>query len=206
MELHNQAAPYSTYVAVIVEHILRGERIARAEDSATAKLIQDKGHAHEAAFLRSLQDAAKSVQSIDKDKLSFEESLLETRRALAEGPDYIYQAALASGRWSGYADFLERVARPSRLGAYSYEIIDTKLKRSPDPKHVIQLALYSDLLAKEQGVVRQPTPPRRPLPHHRRDAPRQRAERGRRHREIPNLPPCLTSLRREACYGKSQSV
>jgi uncharacterized protein len=132
---------------------LRGERFIRAEDSATAKLIQDKGHAHEATFLRSLQDAGKSVRSIDKDKLSFEECLLETRRALAEGADYIYQAALADGRWSGYADFLERVARPSRLGAYSYEIIDTKLKRSPDPKHVIQLALYSDLLAKEQGVV-----------------------------------------------------
>ena len=38
---------------------------------------------------------------------------------MAEGLDYIYQAALAGGRWSGYADFLERVALPSRLGAYS---------------------------------------------------------------------------------------
>jgi uncharacterized protein len=132
---------------------LKGEPLTRAEDSATAKLIQDKGHAHEAAFLRSLQEAGKSVRSIDKDRLSFEECLLETRRALAEGPDYIYQAALAGGRWSGYADFLERVGRPSQLGGFSYEIIDTKLKRSPDPKHVIQLALYSDLLAKEQGVV-----------------------------------------------------
>ncbi len=132
---------------------LEGEPLTRAEDSATARLIQNKGHAHEAAFLRSLQDAGKSVASIDKDGLSFEASVLETRRALAEGPDYIYQAALAGGRWSGYADFLERVSRPSRLGAYSYEIIDTKLKRSPDPKHVIQLALYSDLLAEEQGVA-----------------------------------------------------
>ena len=132
---------------------LRGEPLTRAEDSATAKLIQDKGHAHEAAFFQSLEDAGNSVQSIEKDNVTFEEAHLATQRALAEGPDYIYQAALAGGRWSGYADFLERVSRPSRLGAYSYEIIDTKLKRSPDPKHVIQLALYSDLLAEEQGVA-----------------------------------------------------
>jgi predicted RecB family nuclease len=132
---------------------LRGEPLAPVEDSAGARLIQAKGHAHEAAFLQSLEDAGESVYSIDKDNLSFQEALVETSRALAEGPDYIYQAALSAGRWSGYADFLERVDRPSRLGAISYEIIDTKLKRSPDPKHVLQLALYSDLLAEAQGVV-----------------------------------------------------
>ena len=42
--------------------------------------------------------------------------------------------------------------RPSKLGDFSYEVIDTKLKRSPDPKHVLQLALYSDLLAEVQGI------------------------------------------------------
>src|SRR5262245_24215380 len=124
---------------------LKGEPLIPAEDSAGARLIQAKGHAHEAAFLQSLKDAGKSVHTIDKDNLSFEDALAETRRALAEGADYIYQAALSGGRWSGYADFLERVGRPSGLGAFSYEIIDTKLKRSPDPKHVLQLALYSDL-------------------------------------------------------------
>jgi uncharacterized protein len=132
---------------------LKGERLKAVGDSASAKLIQDKGHAHEAAFLQSLKDAGKAVASIDKDRLAFEESIAATRRALAEGADYIYQATLAGGRWSGYADFLERVGRPSRLGGFSYEIIDTKLKRSPDPKYVLQLALYSDLLAGEQGVA-----------------------------------------------------
>jgi uncharacterized protein len=132
---------------------LKGERLKAVGDSAGAKLIQDKGHVHEAAFLQSLKDAGNAVASIDKDSLSFEESLATTRRALAEGADYIYQATLARGRWSGYADFLERVGRPSRLGRFSYEIIDTKLKRSPDPKYVLQLALYSDLLAEEQGTA-----------------------------------------------------
>jgi uncharacterized protein len=132
---------------------LKGERLIAAEDSAGARLIQAKGHAHEAAFLQSLKDAGNSVHTVDKDNLSFEHALAETHRALAEGADYIYQAAFAGERWSGYADFLERVDRPSRLGGFSYEIIDTKLKRSPDPKHVLQLALYSDLLAEVQGVA-----------------------------------------------------
>jgi uncharacterized protein len=132
---------------------LKGEPLRPVEDSAGAKLIQAKGHAHEAGFLESLKSAGRSIGSIDKDRLSFDEAILATRRALAEGHDYIYQAALAGGRWSGYADFLERVGRPSRLGAFSYEIIDTKLKRSPDPKYVLQLALYSDLLAEAQGVA-----------------------------------------------------
>ncbi|RVC91642.1 TM0106 family RecB-like putative nuclease, partial [Mesorhizobium sp. M2A.F.Ca.ET.029.05.1.1] len=45
-----------------------------------------------------------------------------------------------------------KVDKPSLLGAYSYEVIDTKLKRKPDPKHILQLVLYSDLLAKAQGL------------------------------------------------------
>ncbi len=48
---------------------------------------------------------------------------------------------LSFGRAALYADFLERVARPSKLGDFSYEVVDTKLKRSPDPKHLLQLGL-----------------------------------------------------------------
>jgi predicted RecB family nuclease len=132
---------------------LNGELLTPAEDSATAKLIQAKGHKHEAAFLESLKSAGKSVITIEKDKHSSNDGLIATRRAMAAGPDYIYQAVLSSDRWTGYADFLERVNRPSKLGSFSYEIIDTKLKRSPDPKHVLQLALYSDLLAEVQGIL-----------------------------------------------------
>ncbi|MGA1369882.1 MAG: TM0106 family RecB-like putative nuclease, partial [Blastocatellia bacterium] len=72
--------------------------------------------------------------------------------ALAAGPDVVYQGALRSGNWGGWSDFLERVERPSDLGAFSYEVTDTKLKRRPSPKHVLQLVVYSDLLAKVQGV------------------------------------------------------
>lgn len=60
---------------------------------------------------------------------------------------------MLDGAWGGYSDFLERVERPSDLGGWSYEVVDTKLKRTPDPKHVLQLCLYSDLVAKVQGVA-----------------------------------------------------
>ena len=53
--------------------------------------------------------------------------------------------------WQGYADFLERIDTPSRLGDFSYEVVDTKLKRVPDPKHILQLVIYSDLLTEVQG-------------------------------------------------------
>lgn len=42
---------------------------------------------------------------------------------------------------------MERVERPSALGPFSYEVADAKLKRRPYPKHILQLVLYSDLLA-----------------------------------------------------------
>ena len=54
--------------------------------------------------------------------------------------------------WRGHADFLERVERPSDLGDWSYEVVDTKLARSVKPYFVIQLCLYSELLAAIQGV------------------------------------------------------
>lgn len=37
------------------------------------------------------------------------------------------------------------------FGDYSYEVIDTKLARQAKPAFVVQLCLYSDLLARLQG-------------------------------------------------------
>ena len=71
---------------------------------------------------------------------------------MENGADFIYQAAFKDENWHGYADFLKKVDTPSKLGNYSYEVIDTKLKRSEDPKHLVQLVIYSNLLAKMQGV------------------------------------------------------
>jgi uncharacterized protein len=42
-----------------------------------------------------------------------------TVEAMRAGADYVYQAVLFSNGWRGIADFLERVDRPSALGAWS---------------------------------------------------------------------------------------
>ena len=124
-------------------------------DGDEAELLQKQGDAHEAAFLAKLKAEGRKVAEIAKEGLALEASVAATREALATGADVIFQGAFLGGAWGGYSDFLERVETPSRLGAFSYEVVDTKLKRSPDPKHVLQLALYSDLLAEAQGVAPQ---------------------------------------------------
>ena len=71
---------------------------------------------------------------------------------MREGKDVIYQASLRDGVLIGHADFLRRVERPSNLGTYGYEVLDTKLARSARAKFVVQVAFYSMLLAKAQGT------------------------------------------------------
>ena len=56
------------------------------------------------------------------------------------GAEVIYQATFAHDGWRGRADFLIRVDEPSDLGAWSYEVWDTKLARSAKPAAVLQLA------------------------------------------------------------------
>ena len=48
---------------------------------------------------------------------------------------------------------IECVEKPSALGAWSYEVADTKLARTAKPKHVLQLCLYSQMVAREQGLM-----------------------------------------------------
>lgn len=130
---------------------MRGEGPKPREDSEDTELLQKRGDAHEAAHLADLKDAGTTIIEIDRSDLV--RDAMATRAALAEGAEVVFQGAFVSGNWGGWSDFLERVERASRLGDFSYEVTDTKLKRRPHPKHVLQLVLYSDLLAEIQGVM-----------------------------------------------------
>jgi predicted RecB family nuclease len=130
---------------------MRGDGPAPREDSEDAALLQKQGDAHEAAHLDRIGAAGREVVEIARGSL--DAAAAATRAALAKGPEVVFQGALLSGDWGGWSDFLERVERPSALGPFSYEVTDTKLKRRPHPKHVLQLALYSDLLTEIQGVA-----------------------------------------------------
>ena len=72
---------------------------------------------------------------------------------MRDGAPLIFQAQLFDGRWQGRTDFLRRIDAPSDLGDHAYEVLDTKLARQVKPAVVHQLALYSRLLARVQGVA-----------------------------------------------------
>ncbi len=132
---------------------LEGKGPAPEEDSADAALLQRHGDAHEARHLARLRAGGRSIVEIARDGVTLADAAAMTRSALQHGADVVFQGALAGPGWGGWSDFLERVERPASLGSWSYEVTDTKLKRRPHPRHVLQLALYSDLLAAVQGAL-----------------------------------------------------
>lgn len=140
------------YATVMDLRALEGSAPERAADSEDAELLQKRGDAHERAYLAELETKGE-VREIETKFATLRQAAEATQAALHEGAPTIFQGALLGENWGGYSDFLERVDRPSGLGDFSYEVVDTKLKRSPDPKHVLQLALYSDLLTEIQGVA-----------------------------------------------------
>ena len=127
--------------------------LPRTKDDDQAKLIQAKGYSHEAEFLATLRGRHASVIDIASLGGSLEQKVDNTLKAMREGYEIIFQATLTDQNLIGHADFLRRVPRPSALGDWSYEVLDTKLARSAKAKFIIQLGFYSALVAKAQGLV-----------------------------------------------------
>ena len=119
----------------------------------TIDLLRTLGQAHEQRHLREL--AEKDGLSITQIAISggnWKDAVAETVEALRQGVDAVYQATLLDAPWGGRADFLVRVNKPSALGSWSYEVVETKLARSTKATALLQLCFYSDLLARIQGV------------------------------------------------------
>jgi uncharacterized protein len=73
---------------------------------------------------------------------------------MQRGADVIVQAALAVDRWLGYADILRKVSSESPvLGAWSYEVHDTKLSRETRGGTLLQLCVYTELVGELQGLT-----------------------------------------------------
>ncbi|MCX7121747.1 MAG: TM0106 family RecB-like putative nuclease [Gammaproteobacteria bacterium] len=136
------------------------EPMKKAENSAQNKLLQEKGYQHEANYLALLKQSGLSVCEIpknDSDEKSLELKLKKraqlTIDAMQSGVDVIFQGFLYRHPWRGDADFLIKVDVPSSLGNFSYEVFDTKLSKTPEPKHILQLCFYSDLLSDIQNIA-----------------------------------------------------
>src|SRR5262245_10085644 len=123
-------------------------------ENAYAELLRRKGQEHELAFLETLRDTSRTVVEVRLGaSRDFEAGTQRTADAMRAGADYVYQAVFFSNGWRGIADFLERVDRPSSLGAWSYQVLDTKLARHPRPEHALQLSFYSLALEQIQQVA-----------------------------------------------------
>ena len=126
---------------------LRGA--AEPADDPQIALVVRKGHEHEAACLAGLKKLYGDFVEIPSGPLKAR--FAATVDAIERGVPLIYQAALTAGSWLGYADFLVRVEDDCPRWAWSYEPWDAKLARTARPEHVLQIALYGDLLGTVQG-------------------------------------------------------
>jgi uncharacterized protein len=117
------------------------------------EVLQQRGLAHERQYLQHLRDT-RGLEIVElRDVALTPEALEKTRQAMQAGAGAIAQAPLIDGRWHGRADVLLRIDRPSALGAWSYEVVDTKLARETRAGSVLQLCLYSDLVGRIQGQL-----------------------------------------------------
>ncbi len=115
----------------------------------TLDLLVELGNRHEKNYLDYLRAQGKVVIEIPK----FEDTDgMLTANAMREGVDIIVQASLIDSPWRGFADFLIRVEQASEFGDWSYEAVDTKLSQTTKAAAVIQLCLYTEILAKFQGI------------------------------------------------------
>ena len=112
--------------------------------------LRKRGEKFEAAHLKSLIKEGLKVVQIDRDDRKARERTVE---AMKSGVDIIYQARLSSGRFAGWADFLIRTDVPSKLGKYSYEVVDTKLANETRAGTMLQIVLYSEIIAEIQGMM-----------------------------------------------------
>jgi uncharacterized protein len=120
--------------------------------SPALDVLRERGLRHEEDYVIHLTDGGLSTRRIEGIEIT-PDAVAHTLDAMVGGIDVIVQGALSHGRWSGRVDVLKRVEAASAFGTWSYEVTDTKLARETKAGTVLQLCVYSDLLAEAQGTV-----------------------------------------------------
>jgi uncharacterized protein len=112
-------------------------------------VLRERGARHEQAYLEHLQAQGLrlvTIPGVAPDEAAAAQSVA----AMRAGADAIVQAALRDDGFVGRADVLLKVERASALGPWSYEVVDTKLARETKGGTILQLSLYSELVARVQ--------------------------------------------------------
>jgi uncharacterized protein len=118
-------------------------------DDPQLEALFRRGLEHERRYVESL--AARGGRLVDLSGVDHDEAAVQTLAAMRDGVEVIVQGALGGGRFQGRPDVLVKVGAPSELGAWSYEVEDTKLARETRAGAVLQLLLYCELLEVAQG-------------------------------------------------------
>ena len=139
------------HIATLERKEAAGEIKRKLYADPGAELLRKLGLEHERNYLRQLIEEGRNVVEIPIGG-PWSESSAQTREAMATGADVVYQATFLDGLWGGRADFLLRVETPSKLGSWSYEVIETKLAKSTKATAILQLCFYSDLVSRIQGL------------------------------------------------------
>jgi len=124
-----------------------GKRKKPVYSNPLTQLLIDKGIAFEDAYLEELAAEGLKILKIDKEDREATENTIKGMKA---GYDIIYQARVKMDSWQGWADFLLKVESPSGLGDWSYEVLDTKLATETKAGTILQIALYSEMIAQIQ--------------------------------------------------------
>lgn len=130
--------------------VVLGVREKPFSSNKSLDILRERGIDFENAYLQTLEDDNFVITKIAQDEPN---ARTKTVEAMQRGDDFIYQARLSNEIWQGWADFLVKVPLPSQLGNWSYEVIDTKLSTETRAGTILQIALYSEILAAIQGTL-----------------------------------------------------
>ena len=89
-------------------------------------LLVRLGQAHEQNYLTKLTAEGRKIAEIPIDG-SRRDAAARTIEAIRDGAEVVYQATFLNDQWYGRADFVIRVDKPSDLGLFSYEVVETKV-------------------------------------------------------------------------------
>ena len=130
--------------------VLQGLKKKPVSSNKVLDVLRERGVDFENSFLVELETKGLSIVKIDPEEANPKQKTID---AMHEGVDYIYQARLSNDNWQGWADFLIKVATPSSLGNWSYEVIDTKLSTQTRAGTILQISLYSEIIEEIQGLL-----------------------------------------------------
>jgi len=140
--------------AVLEFAVALGHAERPGENEIERRMLEKRGFEHEARVFEHLATSHTDIVEITlgPGDASLSAAVLATRQAMARGAQLIVQGVLVNQRWFGRPDFLLKVAKPSGLGDYGYEVVDAKLANEAKARAVLQLCAYSELLSEEQGT------------------------------------------------------